>query len=302
MANLFVSFSESTDNSGPTPTPTPTPTQTPALIMTNPLSIKFDFSHYDAKPEDKTVVLPSSQCDSGSFIVVAEADGLITGKLYDISFELLNPLSNRPIFIPTTVSIFASTQKQKITTVATVDYQYYYILKVNIQEANTNIIASDMYSVSCQSIPPNPSPTPTPSSVPLARVLFDSGPIYNVVPPDRCTEQLNIIATIYNSKIGKTYKYEFVPLSTGIPVSVSPPSGLLTAGSDEQNINTVLNVGSMNNTSLLSLQVNIYDMKYPNIILDEDILLIRCYDCQTRIENSMIPPTPTPTPTPNGIQ
>ena len=300
MANLFVNFSESEEVSDPTPTPTSTialltPTPTPTMIT--PLSIRFDFSHYGAQPEDKTINLPDSQCNSGSFIIVAEADGLITGKLYNVSFELLNPASNRPVFMPPSVSIFASTVKQKITTVATVDYQYYYILKVNIQENNTNVVASDMYSVSCQSIPPSPSPTPTPAAPLLTKVLFDNGPIYNVIPPERCTEQLNVIATVYNSKVGTTYKYEFVPLSTGIPVSVIPSSGLLTAGSDEQNINTILNVGSMN-SSLLSLQVNIYDMKYPNTILDEDILLIRCYDCQTKISNIVVL-TPTPTPTPN---
>lgn len=267
MANLFVNFPAFQE-----------PPMPPTDIT--PLAIQFDFSHYGVDKASKTFTLPDQQCLKSSFVVVAEADGLVAGRLYTVTFELLNPSSSRQIFDPQSVTLYASTTKQKITTVANVDPQYNFILKVTIQQTDTAISASDMIAASCANLPIIPTPTPTPTAIPLTKVLFDNRPILNIVPPNRCDEQVNIISTIYNAQVGKTYNYQFSCLSDNTSVTFFPPSGSVTAGYTEQNINTVLTVNTMN-SSLVSLQVKIYDAKYPGAIIDEDIILLKCYGCQT---------------------
>lgn len=280
MANIFVNFPAFQEPPMP-------PTEVTQL------SITFDFSHYGIDKASKAFTLPEAQCTKCSFVVVAEASGLIPGRLYTVLFELLNPSSSRQVFDPQSVTIYASSATQKITTVADVDPQYNFILKTTIQQTDTQILASDMVAASCAKLPIIPTPTPTPTLIPLTKVLFDNRPILNVIPPNRCDEQINIIATIYNADIGRTYNYEFICLTSNVLFTLSPASGSVTAGFREQNINTVLTVSSMNN-SLISLQVKVYDAKYPNVIVDEDILLIKCYGCETDRQVPEATPIPTP--------
>jgi hypothetical protein len=271
MANLFIKF-PSTQQEPPMP----------ETVNTSPsLSVKFDFSHYGIEGNSKTITLPNAQCLKGSFIVVAEASNLIPGRQYTILFELLNPSSTRQVFDPAAITIFASTPTQKFTTVANVDPQYNYILKATINQTDTGIAASDMVAASCASIPAVPTPTPTarPVTASMPRVNFDAGPVMMVNPPNRCREQLNIICTISNARIGTTYKYDFVCLTSDAAPLLSPATGFVTAGFSEQNINTVVTVNPSKG-NMVSLQVRVFDAKYPDIILDEDILLIQCYGCE----------------------
>jgi hypothetical protein len=267
MANLFVNF------------PTFQEPPMPPTDTINQLSLRFDFSHYDITGTSKSVTLPNAQCLKGSFVIVVEADGLSVGRSYTIQFELLNPSSTRQVFDPQTIQIFASSVKQQFTTLANVDPQYSYILKATIQQTDTLLSASDMVAVSCENIPILPTPTPTPTAIPNLKILFDDGPIMEVKAPNRCSEQLNIIATLNNARVGKTYKYDFIVLTENTSVTVSPNFGYITAGYGEQNINTIVSILE-NDGSLLSLQLKIYDAQYPDVILDEDILLIQCYECK----------------------
>lgn len=267
MANLFVNF------------PTFQEPPMPPTDTTPPLSLKFDFSHYGISNDAKTITIPDAQCMKSSFIVVVEADGLTPGRLYSLNFELLNPSTSKRVFDPPNIQFYASSVKQKLTTVANVDPQYNYIVKATITQTDTAIAASDMVAVSCVNIPILPTPTPTPTVAARPRVLFDNRPILEIKAPNRCSEQLNIIATIFNAQIGKTYKYDFLSLTQGASVVLSPSAGLVTAGAYDQNINTVLTVVS-SESSLVSIQVKVYEEKYPNIIIGEDILLIKCYECK----------------------
>lgn len=242
------------------------------------LSVKLDFSHYNIKTSGGVVTLPDQQCSKGSFVVAATASGLIPGRQYTATFELLNPSSNKQVFDPQTLQIFASNIQQQFITVANVDPQYSYILKSTVTQTSTSLAASDIVAATCNTIPVLPTPTPTPSPIPLTSISFDNGPILKVQLPDRCSEELNIIATIHNADIGRTYKYEFLSLTENADITLVPPSGFVSAGFREQNINTILKINNSNN-SLSSLQVKIYDAKYLNSILDEDILLIKCYEC-----------------------
>lgn len=280
MANIFVNFPASQE-------PPMIPTETTSL------SIQFDFSHYGIDKAAKAFTLPDSQCLKGSFIIVVEADGLIPGRLYTVTFDLLNPSSSRQVFDPQVVTLYASSIKQKITTIANVDPQYNFILKATIQQTDTQLLASDMVAASCSNLPILPTPTPTPTPIPLTKVLFDTRPVFDVLPPNRCDEQINVIATIHNAQVGKTYNYTFTNLTDTASVVLSPPSGSVTAGHAEQNINTILTANTMQ-SSLISLQIKVYDAKYPDVIIDEDIILIKCYACKT--DNQAPESTPIPTP------
>jgi hypothetical protein len=264
MANLFVNF--------------PTFQEPPMPNETN-LAVKFDFTHYGAQADAKIITLPDTQCQKANFVVVAEANGLSVGRPYTITFELLNPSTNRQVFDPPVITLFASSSTQKFTTIANVDAQYNYILKATIKQTDTQLSASDIVAVSCNTLPIMPTPTPTPTLAMVSRVFFDNRPIMEIEPPNRCSEQVNIIATIFNAYIGKTYRYEFIPLTADANFTLSPASGFITAGFTEQNINTILTINE-NVGSLFSLQVKVYDAKYPSVLVDEDILLIRCYECK----------------------
>ena len=276
MANLFVNFPVFPEENVEPTMPDPTPTPSSAGF----LSVRFDFSHYDIPGNSKVINLPDSLCDKGKFILGVEANNLTPGRLYTLQFELLNPVSNKKIFDPQVIELFASAKQQKFTSVADVDPQNNYIFKATIRQTDTFIAASDMVAISCNNlvIPPPPTPTPTPTPAPILKVSFDAGPVMDVKAPSRCSENLNIVATFSNSQIGKTYRYEFDVLTSNATANISPASGLITAGSNEQNINTILTISDLEN-SLFSLQVKIYDEKYPDILIDEDILLIKCYRC-----------------------
>lgn len=305
----------------PTETVTPTPTPTNKQINMDSLSINFDFSHYSVNQSNKIVSLSPEICSCGTFIVGVEASNLIPGRLYNISYELLNsanPLNPSPVFNPAIEEIYASFTTQKFTTVADVDLQDNYILKVTIQQTDTGVAASDIIALVCGSkscdstySAPTPTPTksatpgptssvtptptitssttptvtPTPSITPEAQIMtewveFDQRPIYVIESPYRCSEQINLVAIIKNATIGNTYNYVFDKLET----------------QDDSNLNNVVLVPSsgsvvagfteqnINCIAKLTGKSRIFPIKVvvtnPTTLKTfEDYTLIDCYRC-----------------------
>jgi hypothetical protein len=335
------SDNESISDSAPTPTPTKTVTPTPTNKQTNmdSLSINFDFNHYSVNQANKIVELSADVCSCGTFIVAAEANNLIPGRLYNIHYELLNsanPLNPAPVFNPAVEEVYASFTTQKFTTVADVDIQDNYILKVTIQQNDTGIAASDIVALACglkscdasfsgptptptptvtKTVTPTLTPTPTvtqtetPTATPTPTVTqtetptqtptptitpsvsaepqimpewveFDQRPVFFVEDPYRCSEQINLVATIKNATIGNTYTYIFDKLEDQDDdnlnsVLLVPSSGSVVAGYTEQNINCV---GRFYGKSRI-FPVKVVVTSTSTQKTFEDYILIDCYRC-----------------------
>jgi hypothetical protein len=318
-------------NPDETPTPTPTetvtvtPTPTNKQINMDSLSINFDFNHYNVNQANKIVELSAEVCSCGTFIVAAEANNLIPGRSYSIHYELLNsanPLNPAPVFNPAIEEVYASFTTQKFTTVADVDVQDNYILKVTIQQNDTGIAASDIIALvcgakSCESSFSGPTQTPTPTitqtetptqtPTPTATqtetptvtptptitpsvsaepqimtewVEFDQRPVFFVEDPYRCSEQINLVATIKNATIGSTYTYVFDKLEDQDEdnlnsVILVPSSGSVIAGDTQQNINCI---GKFYGKSrIFPVKIVVTNTSTQKVF--EDYILIDCYRC-----------------------
>lgn len=101
-----------------------------------------------------------------------------------------------------------------------------------------------------------------------------------------CNTTNQLIGIIKNAKLGRQYRYEFSALDDNLS-NIIPRSGIIIAGNNEQNVNTVYSYGgSLKN---LNLKLTVKDL-IDDIESSADILL----NCKA----SLPAPTPTPTPTP----
>jgi formylglycine-generating enzyme required for sulfatase activity len=101
-----------------------------------------------------------------------------------------------------------------------------------------------------------------------------------------CSEPKQIVAIMKNAKIGRSYSYSF---SSTDPLfaTIIPKTGIILAGNNEQNINTVYTYGG--SLRKVDLRLDVIDL-VDNIKTDTSM----SFNC----ENCKPDPTPTPTATP----
>jgi hypothetical protein len=242
----------------------------------NNLSIDFDFSHYfDADTFDinnKIVELTTDQVKCKRIIVSVIANGLELGRQYTVQYSLKNLDDN--IFTPATETFFASKTTQKFSTVATINDSQVYIMNVLITRTGSPTSASDMVTVKCGSIINCPA---VPVPIVLSEyVRFSNRPLLTVASPYRCDAQVNIEADINNATLGENYTYTFSSLETNPKTTISfePATGVVCAGSEIQNINTVAKFIGQSNIYCIKLVV-----ENENAEQFEDYLLVQCATC-----------------------
>ncbi len=220
-----------------------------------PATIRFDFTHYlpSQDPNSTIVQLSAGQCIPNNFVIACVCTDLVPGKEYQITYQLLNPSSNRGnpvnIFDPNIQNIFASFTTQKFATLADLEVQGEYILQATLKDVAADIRTSAVISLRCgQPAVPTPTPTNTPTITP-SRFSRQNNVIVSIVDPDFAPIADNIISLasgVYefplvglanNTIIGSKYSYEFfdVPAQS---VSFEKKSGEFYSGSLLQNFNS----------------------------------------------------------------
>lgn len=259
------------------------------------LAIDFDFSYYlgpSAAPQpmpsdnlpngsdmpswtsgNKIIELTSDQIKCKRIVVSVLAKNLEPGRQYVVTYLLTN--STNEIFSPSSETFHASKKEQKFSTVATVNDQDIYIMKVMISKLGSSIAASDMVTVKCGTIvncPANPTPI-----VLSDYIKFDNKPIYVIQPPYRCDAQINISAQIYNATLGEEYSYSFSSLENNPKnmITFTPSSGTIVAGDTTQNINCTAKF--LGKSRLFCIKVVAENQAGRQL---EDYLLVECAQCQ----------------------
>jgi hypothetical protein len=220
-----------------------------------PATIRFDFTHYlpSQDPNSTIVQLSSGQCIPNNFVIACVCTDLVPGKEYQITYQLLNPSSNRGnpinIFDPNIQNIFASFSTQKFATLADLEVQGEYILQATLKDIADDIRTSSVISLRCgEPSVPTPTPTNTPTVTP-SRFSRQNNITVSIVDPDLAPIADNIISfasgvhefplvgLANNTIIGSKYSYEFfdVPAQS---VSFEKKSGEFYSGSFLQNFNS----------------------------------------------------------------
>jgi hypothetical protein len=220
----------------------------------------------------KIIELTSDQIKCQRIVVSVMARNLEPGRQYIINYQLTN--SANDIFTPASETFYASRPEQKFSTVAVINDQDIYIMKVVITKLGSNVSASDMVTVKCGTIvncPTDPIPV-----VLSEYIKFDNKPIYTIAPPYRCDSQININAQIYNAVLGEQYTYTFSSLETNPKNTITfmPSSGVVVAGDTTQNLNcTAKFIGKSRLFCIKILAENSSGRQL------EDYLLIECGQC-----------------------
>ena len=225
-----------------------------------------------ARPLNKIVELDADQIKCQRIVVSVIADGLELGRQYTISYTLSNMSDD--IFAPQTETFYASKIQQKFSTIAKIQDNKIYIMKVNINRTGSGMSASDMITVKCGLLTTCDT-EPKPLSL-SEYVKFDNKPVYQITEPYRCDSRIPIGAMLNNAKLGSEYSYEFSSLETDSnnQINFYPASGTLTAGSENQNFGTIAKfVGKSN---FYCIRANVTDKNNQTY---EDFLIIQCGAC-----------------------
>lgn len=279
------------------------------MANTTNLSIDFDFSHYlptendlqdsdtttdsgldsdqsaeqeennnpqpqklIARPINKIVELNTEQTRCKKIVVSVIADGLELGRQYTITYSLSN--LEEEIFTPRSETFYASKVQQKFSTIANIQENKIYIMKVDINRTGSGISASDMITVKCGLLT-TCDIEPKPLSL-SEYVKFENRPIYEILPPYRCDSRVSISARINNAKKGAKYTYTFSSLESDSSNQISfyPQSGIVIAGSEVQNFDTSAKFMGKNN--FFCIKADVVDTSDQHF---EDFLIIQCKTC-----------------------
>lgn len=245
------------------------------MTVNNNLVIDFDFSYYLGQSvvnSSKIIELTSEQIKCKRIVVSVLAKNLEPGRQYIVSYQLTN--SSNDIFTPASETFYASRPEQKFSTVAVINDQDIYIMKVVITKLGSSVSASDMVTLKCGTIVSCPT---DPVPVVLSEYIkFNNRPIYTIAPPYRCDSQINIGAQIYNATLGESYTYTFSSLETNPKnvITFTPESGVIVAGDSTQNLNCTAKF--IGNSRLFCIKVVAENESGRQL---EDYLLVECSQC-----------------------